>query len=129
MPVKLTWSISAAVAGGPNVAKNRTVDLAGYDLTQVTVPTGGHPLDVDVQPADAADRVAFFMVTASNYDAALTYAIAGVAPPRQIVLDAPHVLTGSGAVGLLGGSPKRLTFTNNTAADVDVQVLVGRKAA
>jgi hypothetical protein len=49
--------------------------------------------------------------------------------PDTHVLDGPHVLLGSGAVGFLNSSapPQKLVFNNTSANKASVQVVVGRK--
>ena len=69
----------------------------------------------------------FLLITASSYDD-LTYDV----PSGQqgVVLDAAQLFNGAGAVALLGASPVSLTFdlAATAAADVTVQILVGRDA-
>ena len=48
-----------------------------------------------------------------------------------IILDAPQVLVGNGAIGLLGkwgGAPENLHFTNDLGKSVWIYIFVGREA-
>jgi len=46
---------------------------------------------------------------------------------NTIKLDAPHVLLGEGAVGLLGGATS-LSIKNETGESATVEILIGRDA-
>ncbi len=126
MPEQLQYSFSAQVSGGPSMAEAKTLDVESYDKTKVTVPDGSTDLEVNIQP-DGAGLTQFLAVKASAYDANLSYKVNSAAG-TAIVLDAPHLFTGAGAVALLDPAPTKLFFSNSTGADVTIDVLVGRDA-
>jgi hypothetical protein len=130
MATSMTATIKIQVSGGITSSVSHTVTpLDAFDRITVTVPAGaaGNPasLPVEVQPG-GDDQVQFLLVTASVYDPKLTYSVDGGA--ADVVLDAPHLLLGTGAVGLLDSAPGKLTFKNELEEDVAVEILVGRKA-
>jgi hypothetical protein len=110
--------------GATRIAK-ASISVDAYDRVGVSVAEGGAEHTVDVQPGET-DEVLFMLVEASAYSDQLTYKVNGAG--SDIALDAPHILTGSGAISLLPDAPKALVFKNSGAGTVDVNILVGRTA-
>lgn len=126
MPLTLTSSYEVQVSGGPRFSSTMNQALEAYDVMEVVVADGASDTTIEVQPGGAG-QVQFLHVSASLYAAGLTYKVDAAAnPPHD--LDRPLLLAGSGAVGLLGGAPSQLLFSNSTDQDVTIQVLVGRDA-
>jgi hypothetical protein len=123
----LSWNLNAEVQSGPKLAAAQTLAVESYDETEVTIPPTT-PTAVNIPGAQAQ----FLAILADRYGEKLTYHVDGVAagPANPIKLDAPQVLAGAGAVGLLGADPVKLVFTNtlDDGKPVAVQILVGRKA-
>jgi hypothetical protein len=117
---ELLWSVMVKAVDGPQVAVSGTMPVEAYDKIGVTVDAGATQ-QVDLSPGGAADVTALVISPAAP-DVLLTYDANGT----DIALDAPHVLLG-GAVALVG-DPSSLTFTNGTATDADITILVGRDA-
>jgi len=125
--VNINWQFQAAIPGGPAFTLNLpNVSVDGYDVVAVTIPAG-KTLAVPIQPSSPSGDVVFLVVSSSQYDPGLTYTVDAVGVAHAV--DGPHLLVGSGAVGLVNGaaSPQTLTFDNTLANDIDVQVVVGRK--
>jgi hypothetical protein len=124
----VNWQFQAAIPGGPSVLLNqRAIPVAAYDVATVDVAPGASGIDVPIQPSTGAGDVVFLVVSSSVYDPGINYTVDALAVKN--VLDAPHVLLGSGAVGFLNSSapPQKLVFNNTSAKDASVQVVVGRK--
>lgn len=124
----IKWNLGVKVTGGPSLARADSVAVDAYDKLEVTVPGGEANLEVQVVPADA--NVQFLMVTTTplgDDPVDATYRVNDVAGDEH-ALDSPLLLLiGGGAVGLLGGAPRLLFITNNSAAQaVAVEILVGR---
>lgn len=117
--------VTVTVRQGPKVATSRTLELDAYDTIDVTIPGDGDAHEVEVQPDDGA-QLRLLVLTASSYDATLTWE--ADASGNQRALDEPVVLAGQSLSSLLGGPANTIAFTNGTAADVDVQILVARQA-
>jgi hypothetical protein len=100
--------------------------VEAVDLVSVSVAHNLTNVEIDVQPGAAA-QVGFLLIRADQYSSDLVYRVNDVGNPA-IVLDQPHVLSGAGAIGLLGAAPTRLFVTNATGADATVYVLAGRDA-
>jgi len=121
MPEKINWTLNVQVVGGPKVSVADTMEVEAYDKIEALAPAGGS-VTINVQPGDGAR---FLLITASSYEN-LTYEVDASGNP--VPLDDTLILIGSGAVGLLGGTQNQFVFTNGGAADITVEILVGRKA-
>lgn len=120
MAERLLWSVMVKAVDGPQVAVSGALPVEAYDKIAVTLAAGATQ-QVDLSPGGAA-AVTALVISPAAPDALLTYDVGG----NAVTLDAPHVLLG-GAVALIG-DPTSLTFTNGTAADADITILVGRDA-
>jgi hypothetical protein len=121
MPEKINWTLNVQVVGGPKVAASDVLEVDAYDKIEAVIPAGASAT-VNVQPSGGAQ---FLLITASSYEN-LTYKVD--ASGTTVTLDDPHVLIGSGAVSLLGSTQSQFAFSNGSAADVTVNILVGRDA-
>jgi hypothetical protein len=103
------------------------IPVAAYDVVVLTIPASTNNVAVPIQPSSTPGDVVFLVVSSSQYDAGVNYTVDAVAATH--VLDAPHILVGSGAVSLLNSAspPQKLTFNNTLTKDINVQVVVGRK--
>ncbi len=126
MAVNITVGASVSVAGGPSISISQTFPVDAYDLIDVAITDGAIDLVVEVQPGSAG-QVRSLLISASQFDPSLTYKVNDSTNDSH-VLDRALLLTGVGAVGLLGFPPERLLFTNATPGDITVQILVGRDA-
>jgi hypothetical protein len=124
----ITWQFQAAIPGGPAFTISQpNIAVQAYDVASATVAAGASNVDVAVQPSSSPGDVVFVVVSSDTYDAGLTYKVDGGASAHA--LDAPHVLLGAGAVGLMNGgaAPQKLTFSSALAKDALIQVVAGRK--
>lgn len=99
--------------------------MAAYDKISVQLAGNATDVDVEVQPSTTGGDVELLVLTASSYEADVTYGAAG---PTEFTLNGPVTLIGSGAVSLLAAAPQTLRFTNPNADPVDIEILVGRQA-
>ena len=127
MAVNITSVSEVSVAGGPSISISQTLPVDAYDLIDVAIADGAADLVVEVQPGSAAGQVQLLLVSASQFNPSLTYRVNDMGNPTH-ALDRALLLTGAGAVGLLGFAPESLLFTNTTGSDITVQILVGRDA-
>ena len=124
MPETIVLTISADVALGPKLKESRKLAVDAYDKISVEVPDQ-QSLDVEVQPGGTGS-IQLLVVTSSVYHADLKYTVNANATDR--ILDQPHILVGTGSVGLFGEEPEKLVFDNKTGQDAQIQILVGRDA-
>ena len=119
----MQFNFVASVGGGPSISGSGTMEVAVYSVMEVTVPAGGTAV-LDASP-DATGHL--LIITAERYEN-LTYTVTGGV---TATLDGPHVLLGSGAVGLLNGGDavQTITFTSTAAEDIDVTLMLGRDAS
>jgi hypothetical protein len=124
----ITWQFQATIPGGPALTLSQPmIPVAAYDVVVLTIPASTNNVAVPIQPSSTPGDVVFLVVSSSQYDAGVNYTVDAVAATH--VLDAPHILVGSGAVSLLNSAspPQKLTFNNTLTKDINVQVVVGRK--
>jgi hypothetical protein len=124
MSETIVLTISAIVGAGPKLRENRTLAVDAYDKISVDVADQAK-LAVEIQPGGGGS-IQLLLVKSSVYGADLKYTVNSDTTDR--VLDQPHVLVGTGSVGLFGMEPKKLTFDNKTGEDAQVEILVGRDA-
>lgn len=129
MAEKINWTLSAQVVGGPSISVSDALTVDAYDKIGVTV-AGAESETVEIQPGDEG-RVQFLLINLAateQFGDDLTFKVNDTA--TEVKMDGPQMLIGDGAVGLLQEPPNTLTFTNRLTPprDVDVQILVGRKA-
>lgn len=120
------WSAHFDVSSGPKVTIGNTLEVEAYDKVRVTLDDGTADERVDLQPG-GADEVLLLVVKASSYDPPVTYKPVETTED-SVSLDAPLVLIGRAAVGLLGSAPRQFRWSNDTGAEVDIEILVGRDA-
>lgn len=127
MPETIIITVAAEVASGPTLKESWTLSVDAYDKISVTVPDGTSDLDVEVQPGGAGS-VRLLLIKSSQYGDGLTYSVNS--GTSEHALDQPHLLTGTGAVGLFGTEPTKLVFDNALGAgrDAQIQILIGRDA-
>jgi hypothetical protein len=124
MPETIVLTISADVALGPKLKESRKLAVDAYDKISVEVPDQ-EKLEVEIQPG-AVGSIQLLVVQSSVYGADLKYTVNADATDR--IVDQPHVLVGTGSVGLFGEEPEKLTFDNKTGQAAQIQILVGRDA-
>lgn len=124
MPETIVLTISAIVGAGPKLKESRTLAVDAYDKISVDVPEQAK-LAVELQPGGGGS-IQLLLVKSSVYGADLKYTVNSDTTDR--VLDQPHVLIGTGSVGLFGMEPKKLTFDNKTGQDAQIEILIGRDA-
>jgi hypothetical protein len=126
--IKIDWTVSFQVGGGPKVSEPGSLTCDAYDKIEVVVKDKTTDKAVDVQPSTASGRVQLLLVKSDKYGDKLTYKVSEAAT-QTIKLDALQFFMGEGAVGLLGATPpQKLLFSNQLGSDASVEILVGRKA-
>ncbi len=125
MAEKLDWTFAARVLNGPTTAESGVLSIEAYVKVAVTIPQG-QTVDVEIFPGGGGSAQLVVISPAVPSDK-LTYKVG----TTDVKLDGPHVLIGSGAVGMLAGSSGTvgtLKFKNQTAADAELSILAGRDA-
>ena len=126
MPEMISCELTVRLGSGPSWSSARAIQVEATDIVRVTVAAGATDQEVEVQPGDG---VSLLFISPDPPSEDLSYATSSGATDRHL-LDQPHLLSGKGAVGLLGGSaaPTSLFFSNAGPADAGVTIVVGRKA-
>ena len=125
MPETIVVTINADVASGPKLKESRTLVVDAYDKISVSVPDQTTDLEVEIQPGGTGS-IQLLVVRSNAYGEDLKYTIN--ADTTDHVLDQPHVLIGTGSIGLYGAEPTKLVFDNTLGEDAQIQILVGRDA-
>jgi hypothetical protein len=126
MTETINWSVTFDAVLGPRIAASGTQTIDAYDKVSIQLDAEAVDVDVDVQPSTTAGEVQLLVITASSYEAEVTFS--ADAGTSEFTLDGPVVLIGAGAVGLLAEPPQSLRFANPDTDPVDIDVLVGRQA-
>lgn len=120
MAEKISWNYVAQALNGPSLSGQGEVVVDAYDKIAVTIPAGVTQ-EIDLVPNGT---VSLLVINPAVPDIDLSYDVGG----NAVALDGPHVLIGTGAVSLLLAARRNLSFTNNTAADATIEILLGRDA-
>ncbi len=126
MSVKINWTLNVQVVGGPKISASQTMEVEAYDKIEVNVEDGATDKEIQVQPG-SSDQVQFLLISSDQYGDGLTYKVNDITA-GAVKLDAQQLFIGDGAVGLLGGPPEKLLFSNGLGKNASIQILVGRKA-
>jgi hypothetical protein len=126
LPETINWSVTFEAVLGPRISESGTSTVAAYDKLSVQLDGNAVDVDIGVQPSASAGDVELLVLTASSYEADVTFSVD--AGETNFVLNGPVVLVGPGPVSLLAAAPQTLRFSNPHADPVDIDILVGRQA-
>ena len=122
MAESLRWNFAVQVSGGPTIAGNGApADVDTYHKASVSVPANSG-LDVQLLTG-AGGKVKLLVILPAKATDKLTFEANG----KDVPLDGPLVLIGSGAASLFG-DVGTIKFKNNTAEDATVSLLAARDA-
>ena len=129
MSQTIVLTASLEIAAGPKLSLNRSIVVDAYDFIDVVIPAGTTDKEIALQPSKTTE-IRVLAVTSDWYGTTLSYKVTTTA----FTLEEPLVLTGKGALGLMGtDSPTSLKISNTTtgvnARDARIQILIGRKAS
>jgi hypothetical protein len=124
MTTSINLTTQVQVAGMGAASDAHRFEVEAVDRIEVTVPAAGN-VAVSVQPG-GAEAVQLLFLRAGTYSDDLTYTVTDGA--ADVRLNAPQLFAGTGAVELLGTAQNTITFSNATAQDIEVLILVGRDA-
>jgi hypothetical protein len=127
---QIIFSANVVVPSGPSMAFKQVLDVDACEKIDVTVPAGTVTATAKevVLPASTS-AVQFLAVKSDWFGDDLKYALESSG--TEYALDQPLILAGVGAVAFFvtsSGAPSSLFFTNTSAADAKVQILIGRDA-
>lgn len=118
------WSVSAWIESGPTMQATGVVEVDAYEKIS-SVVSAGKTVKVTLA-AGSWDTVSLLVIRPSITDGSVKYSSKTGGP--EVVLNATHSLIGAGAVSLLGSGNAELEIINSGAADVTVEILLGRDA-
>ncbi|MGH9508403.1 MAG: hypothetical protein ACRD2M_00570 [Terriglobales bacterium] len=127
MSVIIDTTGSVQVSGGPILPVVNTFTVDAYDLVEVAIEAAAKDIEVQIQPGGSG-QVQLLVITADRYDKKLTYKVNSKTSTDIVMLDAPQIFLGTGAVELLSAAPTKLFFSNDLAEDASIKILVGRDA-
>lgn len=118
MSETIKWNFVAQVLKGPSISGADSINgIDAYDKFDISLEDG-LTQTVNLTPGGTTSLM---IINPGTPHASLTYELDG----NPVALDGPHVLIGTGAVGLLGGATS-LDFTNNSGDEATIEILVGR---
>lgn len=118
MSETIKWNFVTQVLNGPSISGADRIDgVDAYDKFAITLEDGVTQT-VNLTPGGTTSLL---VINPKAPHASLTYELDG----NPVALDGPHVLIGTGAVGLLGGATS-LDFTNNSGDEATIEILIGR---
>lgn len=120
-------SVNAKIKSGPTVSFSNSLSIDAYDKLDITVEPGAPATVVQLLPAGTTS-VHLVIIKSSVYSDLITYTVNGAG--ADIAVDTPQSFIGAGSLTALAGAaiPETLEFTNGTADDITIQILVGRNA-
>jgi hypothetical protein len=124
VPEIITVSLDVRLSSGPAWAVSRQIAVDAVDVVNVVIEHGAADFEVPIQPGGA---VRLILLAPDPPNEELTYQTsAGGA--ETYALDQPHLLLGTGGVGMLEGAdpPTKLFFSKAGTTDAGVTILVGR---
>jgi hypothetical protein len=125
MPTSIAVNISVSITNGPSQLITHSLPVDAYDMIKVKVPDTTTDMKVELQPG-AADQVRLLVVSCDRYSDKVSYKVNDAT--EVYPLDSPHVLVGLGGVKMLDSAPTTLKLSNASGGDIQVAVLIGRKA-
>jgi hypothetical protein len=125
--IGIGWRLSASIDGGPALQVDGVLKVDAYQQISALV-AGGQSVKVAVAPGNWSTLSLLVIrpsIVVTDGSLTFTFIHPGGVP---VVLDTTFSLIGAGALSLLGGGSADLEFTNQGAADVSVDILLGRHA-
>jgi hypothetical protein len=129
----INLALNVQIVDGPKLQISRSKTVEAYDKIEVVINPNSTDKAIEIQPGTGS-QVGFLLIRSSLYGSEITYkANNGTIDSTSITLDEPQCFLGTGAISVLGGSPKILKFSNaHPASATDkkalIEILVGRDA-
>ena len=119
-------TVSAKVKNGPSVSFFSSMNVDAYDKLDVDV-LKTKTKTIQLVPS-VADSVTLLLIKSDHYSELITYRVNGAGP--VIKLDTPQSFIGLGSLDALDDTnvPESIEVTNNSTSDLNIEILVGRKA-
>jgi hypothetical protein len=126
VPETISYVTSVVVAAGPKFAFSETLEVEAYNRITLTVKTKTSQ-KVVLGTADSEIRLLGIKSTKYMTDPAIVLTFKIDAAAKEYNLDTPVILAGKASITLLGATtPTSLTFNNQLAEDVTLEVLIAR---
>lgn len=123
MPIEITTSVTAAVAGSAVIGSSASYSSGAIDTISLDIAPATIDEEVLIQPGPAT-AVQILALYSDPTDPPVTYKTAPTAP--AIELRGAHVYNGPTMVALLGATPTTLFFSNPHSDPRPVTILIGR---
>lgn len=125
MAETINWTTNVQVVGGPMFTIGGAEDVTAYEVIDVNIAGGG---STDVTIGASGTNLTFLLAQADMYNVLLTYTVNPVAGATVHKFDAPVMLVGPGATGLLAAVVTSIKFANGMTDAINIKLLIGRKA-
>ncbi len=127
------------IDGGPTKTLSDELEVDAVDSLSITLPANTSEKKIEVQPGEMADVKLLYIK--SDVHEGIKYTLnddppepGGDVPTEPggdvpIVLDTDHILNSSKIVESIGTNPRTIKFTNDSAIDANIEILVARSAS
>ena len=127
------WNFVAQVLNGPSISgtsKAEGLDVDAYEKFDFTIAKAS----TNTVALQDASKISLLIISSATPDAKITYKGGTITLPTKLpgepgsgyVLDAPHIFLAQIARDFFKGITD-ITLTNGTGAEVEIQILIGRK--
>ena len=132
MAEKISWNYVAQVLKGPSISGAESADVDAYEKFDFTIAVASS----NTVALQDASKISLLIINPSTPNLKVTYKGGTTAVPTKLpgepasgyTLDAPHIFLAQFAKDFFSGIAD-ITFTNDAAAEVEIQILIGRKVA
>ena len=132
MSTRILAPLSVVVTDGVSLREDFAYDAEAYDVIEVVLAAGASAKEVSLQPG-AATQVHLLGIKANIYTQAvpgtddISFKVHDVGNPA-IELGTAILLTGVGAISVLGAVPDKLYFYNAGALSKNITIVIARDA-
>lgn len=129
MAEKINWSFVAQIPRGPSISGADNLEAEAYEKIDFTIPSNGKH-DVCLSNTNTISLV---IINSATPNQSITYTAEPALPVNKCTLDGPHIFIGNLAHDFFATgtdeTTSKVSFTNNTDNEIQIQILIGRSIA
>jgi len=139
LATNVKWNINVFVEDGPTLSSSGQLNSGGSDpihsvtTINATIPKDGTEKPISVQSGSLEDFEFIFMKSdkyvGTDKTKNLSYKFTdSTGDSDSVIFKKDHILTSSDVIGLFGKAPNSIKFTNDIGDDVNINIVVAKKA-